>query len=220
VYIPLFIGCALCSFLSRLGYMRAAQVAISWSFLIPGLFELVTAVCLVTSTSILTGAADSFYWWLHSAIYIISGLTILFWDEYLYVLPPMHFVVNMVALNIQYIYILDGEPFQIAGGSSVFFLFWWVFVIFRQVVLIRSTRIIEPDKRNYELIWREILESPAQVRAIADLEAAVISLYNSSAVSSSTHKVKFNHHGIFPNRRPMHYMPPYEVFHHVYQSLL
>ena len=98
------------------------------------------------------------------------GYIMIYHEDHLMKLPPFHFLWNLFVLNIHNHFILNGEPLEVPGGSSLFLIFWMMFMTMRQLVLHRSWKSIEGDQEKYEIVWEALANDPASVQPIADLQ--------------------------------------------------
>jgi hypothetical protein len=155
------------------GYIKQTVLALALSFVVPGLTEMICGVCFLSDTNLPTGAGDSFFFLIHGFGALLSGLMIIFAEDYLMTLPPTFWCINLVALNINNQVIVKDIPTEIPSAGSFFMGVWLTFLVHRQYLLWRSNKTIESDKRAYQALWNAIISQPDGPREIDDLQAAV-----------------------------------------------
>jgi hypothetical protein len=110
------------------------------------------------------------------------GLVMLLKQDYLMTLPPVAFVANFIALNVNNFLIGNKELTLEWPTAATFFMVLWVwFFAHRQWLLWRSNKIIELDKRTYEGVWDSITSKPAGQKDLADLSSRIEELVRSSS---------------------------------------
>ena len=101
VCIVLVIELLLFAIFGFLGNVRMCQDILSLvCFTFPVLLVIITALSFATSSTILTGPQDSFFWWIHDFCYIFNAIVTTFFEHYLMILPSINWIVNSAALTI------------------------------------------------------------------------------------------------------------------------
>ena len=174
--LPVVVGCPVTALFGFLGYEWPARIGLVSIMFTPGVLEIITATLLATpqrTASVNIQPWDSFYWWIlgFTSMLIGSGPLWPAQHEKRFVhLMGLWFVVTFPALNVHYNYILKEPGVKVPNSSAFLFCVWLVYLVSRQLVLLKSKRDVASDLRRYDDEWNAISNHVEQATAIRDLE--------------------------------------------------
>jgi hypothetical protein len=184
-YLLLGTGCLLSVVFGLLGFVNETYLAMSLVWMLPGLVQVTCGFCFIgNSNKVPSDLGNSFFWLVSGFTQVWMGLVMLFKQDYLMTLPPVAFVANFIALNVNNFLIVRELTLEWPTAATFFMVLWFWFFAHRQWLLWRSNKIIELDKRAYEGVWDSITSKPAGQQDLADLSSMIEELVRSSSETS------------------------------------
>jgi hypothetical protein len=181
-YLMLGTGCLLSVVFGLLGFVKQTYLTMSLVWMIPGVIQVICGFVFVfNSNKVPSDLGNSFFWLISGFTLVWMGLVMLFKQDYLMTLPPMAFVTNFFALNVNNFLIVKELPLELPAGASFFMVLWVWFFAHRQWLIWRSNKTIELDKRAYEGVWDSITSKPSGQQDLEDLSCMIEELMRSSS---------------------------------------
>ena len=154
------------------GFLQASRYALSLSFIVPGIMEVITAFALATTRRTPADHVngwDSFYWWPLGIMSLLFGLVIMLSEKRIIAFLPLPFLVYVPALFIYNWFIIKNYRLPVPYSSVYVLSIWLVLQIGRQYTIRKSRQAIWPDAEAYESQWRVTTTSLEDRACIRDL---------------------------------------------------